>query len=116
MLRTLFLPAGFRYQSELAESIRAAESGFQPGTVLKGQREYLRKVSLRMEDIIRQLAELDSQNEELKHMDPVQAAGFCARSVRPSLHAVREVVDDLEERVDAGLWPIPRYWQMLSGL
>jgi glutamine synthetase len=116
MLRTLFLPAGFHYQAELAESIRAAESGFQPGTVLKGQREYLKKVSLRMEDIIRQLAELDSQNEELKHMDPVQAAGFCARSVRPSLHAVREVVDDLEERVDAGLWPIPRYWQMLSGL
>lgn len=116
MLRTLFLPAGFRYQSELAESIREAESGFQPGTVLKGQREYLRKVSLRMEDIIRQLADLDAQNEELKHMDAVQAAGFCARSVRPSLHAVREVVDDLEERVDAGLWPIPRYWQMLSGL
>lgn len=116
MLRTVFLPAGFRYQSELSDSIRGAESATTPPAALQGQREYLRKVSLRLEDIIRKLAELDSQNDELKKLGPVQAAEFCARAVRPSLLSAREVVDDLEERVDAGLWPIPRYWQMLSGL
>ncbi len=116
MLRTVFLPSGFRYQAELSDSIRGAESAAPPSAVLQGQREYLRKVSLRLEDIIRKLADLDGQNEELKRLEPDRAAEYCARTVRPSLHAVREVVDDLEERVDAGLWPIPRYWQMLSGL
>lgn len=116
MLRTIFLPAGFRYQSELAGSVQAAEQAKASTTSLPGQREYLRKVSLRIEDIIRKLAELDAQNEELKAMGPEGASEFCAGKVRPSLRAAREVVDDLEERVDAGLWPIPRYWQMLSGL
>ncbi len=127
MLRTLFLPAGFRYQADLSGSIRLRAEAFggglrgeepadPPPDVLQGQREYLRKVSLRVDEIIRKLSELDSQNEELKKLDPDQAAEFCARSVRPALQAAREVVDDLEERVDAGLWPIPRYWQMLSGL
>jgi glutamine synthetase len=33
-----------------------------------------------------------------------------------SKHALREVLDRLEEACDADLWPLPKYWQLLSPL
>ncbi len=116
MLRTLFLPAGIRYQGEMARALEAAAAAGLESEQLRGQREYLKKVSLRLEECIRMLSLLDGFNEELKNSDLETAADLSAKKIRPALSSVREMVDDLEERVDAGLWPIPRYWQMLSGL
>jgi glutamine synthetase len=36
--------------------------------------------------------------------------------VNQSKHALREVLDRLEEACDADLWPLPKYWQLLSPL
>ncbi len=36
--------------------------------------------------------------------------------VNQSKHALREVLDHLEEACDADLWPLPKYWQLLSPL
>ena len=83
---------------------------------VKAQRDFLRKIATRLQSILVRLVELDGYNESLKAMPPKEQARFCAETIRPALAAVREVVDELEERVDAGLWPIPRYWEMLSGL
>ncbi len=37
-------------------------------------------------------------------------------SVNEAKHALREVLDRLEEACDADLWPLPKYWQLLSPL
>ena len=37
-------------------------------------------------------------------------------SVNQSKHALREVLDQLEEACDADLWPLPKYWQLLAPL
>jgi glutamine synthetase len=36
--------------------------------------------------------------------------------VNQAKHALREVLDGLEEGCDADLWPLPKYWQLLSPL
>lgn len=36
--------------------------------------------------------------------------------VNQSKHALREVLDALEDACDADLWPVPKYWQLLSPL
>ncbi len=36
--------------------------------------------------------------------------------VNESKHALREVLDALEDACDADLWPLPKYWQLLSPL
>ena len=36
--------------------------------------------------------------------------------VNQSKHALREVLDHLEEACDADLWPLPKYWQLLAPL
>jgi glutamine synthetase len=37
-------------------------------------------------------------------------------SVNQSKHALRDVLDQLEEACDADLWPLPKYWQLLAPL
>ena len=37
-------------------------------------------------------------------------------NVNEAKHALREVLDHLEEACDADLWPLPKYWQLLSPL
>jgi len=36
--------------------------------------------------------------------------------VNQSKHALREILDALEDACDADLWPLPKYWQLLSPL
>jgi glutamine synthetase len=36
--------------------------------------------------------------------------------VNQSKHALRETLDALEDACDADLWPLPKYWQLLSPL
>jgi glutamine synthetase len=36
--------------------------------------------------------------------------------VNQAKHALREVLDALEDACDADLWPLPKYWQLLSPL
>jgi glutamine synthetase len=117
MIRTLFLPRGLQYERELAETVDRLQNllGREDESV-KAQREYLRKIASRLQFILQRLTELDGYNEEFKTLPLKEQARFCAETVRPALAAVRGVVDELEERVDAGLWPIPRYWEMLGGL
>ena len=38
------------------------------------------------------------------------------QQVNEAKHALREVLDHLEEACDADLWPLPKYWQLLSPL
>jgi len=38
------------------------------------------------------------------------------KQVNEAKHALREVLDHLEEACDADLWPLPKYWQLLSPL
>ncbi|HJW73820.1 MAG TPA: glutamine synthetase III [Geothrix sp.] len=38
------------------------------------------------------------------------------KEVNEGKHALREVLDQLEEACDADLWPLPKYWELLSPL
>jgi glutamine synthetase len=42
--------------------------------------------------------------------------GAFGTKVNQSKHALREVLDHLEEACDADLWPLPKYWQLLAPL
>jgi glutamine synthetase len=117
MIRTLYLPACFKYQKELGAMLNQSiqllgreDSGVETSLV------HFRKIGARVQNVINMLHELDQYNEDLPLKDPEDQATFCAETIRPALYALREVMDKLEERVDATHWPLPRYWEMLSVL
>jgi glutamine synthetase len=117
MIRTLFLPACFRYEQELARLVQQmiAVSG-QDDDDVQIHLSHFRKITSRVRSVIEQLRQLDQYNEELRGMSDKERARFCAETIRPALYRIREIVDKLEERVDASYWPVPRYWEMLSDL
>ncbi|MBN2432985.1 MAG: glutamine synthetase III [Acidobacteria bacterium] len=117
MIRTLFLPACFRYERELADLLRqmtALSDGVDEDVQV--HQLHFRKITSRVRSVLEQLQQLDQYNEELRTLSEEEKARLCAETIRPALVRIREIVDKLEERVDASLWPVPRYWEMLSDL
>ena len=79
MLRTMVLPAAFTYQKELVASCGSlAEILTDSEPDAKSQRDYIRKISTRINTIIRYLTELDRFNEELKGDELTLQMRFCA--------------------------------------
>ena len=117
MIRTNFIPAGFQYEKELTGAVERMRRLYgENDESVRTQSDYVNKISSRMHQIIKNLAVLDAYNEDLKRMELKEQATFCAEKIRPALQEARRVVDELEERVDARIWPVPRYQEMLSGL
>ena len=58
---------------------------------------------------------LGALDRALEHHDgpPQKHAEHMRAEVRPAMADLREVVDELEQRVADDLWPLPRYREML---
>jgi len=109
MARTLILPAVLRHQARLAEAVGATESA---GVECPGQRAEL-------EGYVELAEKLRAATEALDHeashedADVLGHAKHIKSKVRPSMADLREVVDELETRTTADLWPMPTYRELL---
>ncbi len=77
---------------------------------LEAQAALAGEAQIRLQDLKAALAEAEAV-EELQ----LRTETFGSR-VNEAKHALREVLDQLEEACDADLWPLPKYWQLLSPL
>ncbi|MDE3033059.1 MAG: glutamine synthetase III [Acidobacteriota bacterium] len=77
---------------------------------LEAQAALAGEAQIRLQDLEAALAEAEAV-EELQ----LRTETFGTR-VNEAKHALREVLDQLEEACDADLWPLPKYWQLLSPL
>ena len=105
------LPASVEYSSRLGRAVSAvANAGVSAGI----QKKMLKKVCSLIKS-------LDSGIEALEKS--VQQAGAIGNSfekaegyyncVIPAMRSVRQAADELEKIVDADLWPLPSYPEML---
>jgi glutamine synthetase len=100
--KTMLVPAGIRYQNELAATcanLRAAG--------LEGDTTLLEEVSSGVKSLQERIAALITS----------MASGYesenCRDSVLPAMAVVREAADELEGLVADDLWPLPTYQEML---
>ena len=105
------LPAAINYTRTLGQ---AATAVTQAGVTSDSLPAMLQKTCDLISDLERHLARLGKSYQEAA---AIQDARECATAYRdrvlPALNAVREVVDVLETVVDAQLWPLPTYAEML---
>ena len=111
MAKRQILPAAVSYSGKLG---RAAKNVKAAGVSSETQ-------VLMLEKVCGLISSLDSAIESLE--DAVTKAGAikdapkraerCHDSVRPAMQAVRQAADELENIVDAELWPLPTYAEML---
>lgn len=111
MAQRQIIPAAVEYSSALAKSIKNIEKA---GTNAGSQKKMLEKVC-------RLVNELDSSAEELKKAanaangidNSAKKAENYRDIVKPAMVKVRQAADELETIVDAKIWPLPSYAEML---
>jgi glutamine synthetase len=110
MANRYILPAAYRYQGQLAESVAAVKAA---GATAKETRKTLDEICRLTDeakvrvDRLQDLLEHDADGNAEKH------AKFFRDKVIPLMSALREVGDSLEMLVPHDVWPLPTYREML---
>ena len=110
MANRFILPAAYRYQTELAQSVSAVKTA---GATAKECRRALDNLVKLADDAkvrvdhLQELLEHEADGHAEKH------AKYFRDKVIPAMTALREVGDSLEAIVPHDLWPLPTYREML---
>ena len=105
------LPACCRYAGVLAESVRATG---EAGVSAETQTKMLKRVSELISQLDSAIGGLEaSQQKTAAIEDVVKQAKACRDDLIPAMQAVRTPADELEMIVDAEIWPLPTYAEML---
>ncbi|MCP4130516.1 MAG: glutamine synthetase type III [bacterium] len=111
---TQVIPAGMRYQADLADSINKTAKALGDTAGLSVQKDLLKKITELIGKIQVSLTELIEMNEKGSSMEDEQAcANYFCNDLKPKMEAVREDIDELEGLVDDEYWSLPKFWEML---
>jgi len=105
---TMVLPAGLRYQTEVALNLGALIAAQVPADA-----STLEPVSSRLADLRAALTALGDAIAGGKAHDVQGEATYARDALLPAIHAVRAAADSLEGVVADDLWPLPTYQEML---
>ncbi|QDV40976.1 3-hydroxylaminophenol mutase [Stieleria neptunia] len=106
--RTLIFPAAIRYQNELASTcanLKAVGYDFDTDT--------LDSMTQLVKSLQEGIATLEHAINDVSATTPDDECRHCCDAILPSMLALRETVDKLEEVVADDIWPLPTYQEML---
>jgi glutamine synthetase len=104
------LPAAYRFQGELAQTVSAVKSA---GASAKESRKALDEVTKLTDECRIRTVALQKLLEHEGNGDPVKHAKYFRDKVIPAMSALRDAGDALESIVPQDLWPLPTYREML---
>lgn len=110
MARTFILPAAFRFQKELGESVAAAKAA---GAASPAGIELLSTIVSGISELTRTIGTLDKAVSHNGHGDGFAHAKHMREAVLPAMADMRKVADKLETIIPDDLWPLPTYREML---
>ncbi|MFC1603802.1 glutamine synthetase type III, partial [Planctomycetota bacterium] len=109
--RRQILPAGIEYSSSLGDAVCSVSTA---GVDAGPQKELLKDVCGLIAILTKNIAQLDKAATKAgKVVDATKQARLYRDEVIPAMEALRISADKLETIVDADLWPIPTYAEML---
>ena len=111
MAKRQILPACVKYSAMLGDAVGSVSSA---GVDVQPQRELLESVCGLIATMKTNISELEKAVAATRKLaDSTKQAGLFRDQVVPAMAALRQVADELEAIVDADLWPIPTYAEML---
>jgi len=114
MVSTQVIPAGMKYQKDLAESIAGAAGALGSSVDLSVQKDFLIGLTMLISNIKAASKNLKESYENGGSVKDEQGkAEYFCKQVRTKMDALRVDVDKLEAMVDDDLWAIPKFWEML---
>ena len=111
MAKRQILPACIEYSSSLGDAVCSISTA---GVDAKPQKELLKDVCGLIATMKKNISQLEkSATKAGKIADAIKQARLYRDEVIPAMEALRVTADKLETMVDADLWPIPTYAEML---
>ncbi len=110
MANRYILPAAYRFEGELAQSVAAMKAA---GVVSKETKKTLETVTRLTDDAKVNVDKLQNLLEHEANGDIVKHAKYFRDKVIPSMDALRDAGDSLEGIVPHDVWPLPTYREML---
>jgi glutamine synthetase len=110
MANRYILPAAYRYQSQMAEGVAALKAA---GTTAKETKRTLDQLVTLTDEAKTQVDRLHDLVEHEADGSPEKHAKYFRDKVIPTMNALREAGDSLENLVPHDLWPLPTYREML---
>jgi len=113
MAKNLIFPAAVKYSTQLANSINAIKSASTVADV-SAQEELLKDVCSTLVSFKAKLSIVEKDTQEATTItDAYKQAAYYRDVVFTAMQALRVDGDQLETMIDAELWPLPTYAQML---
>ena len=110
MANRYILPAAFKFQGQLAETVAAVKAA---GTTAKETRRTLDDVTKLIDSAKVRVDKLQTLLEHEGNGDAGKHAKYFRDKVIPTMTSLREVGDLLENVIPQDLWPLPTYREML---
>ncbi|MEX0876687.1 MAG: hypothetical protein WD114_04425, partial [Phycisphaerales bacterium] len=108
--RTMILPASVHHQRNLADTVRSTEGvNVECSTMRSMLEEFVELVS----EFKSRLDELEAVRN-LPEMPVLKQCTYCREKILPAMVALRETGDQLECLVEAEIWPMPNYRELLT--
>ncbi|MCE5197922.1 MAG: glutamine synthetase III [Armatimonadota bacterium] len=105
------MPAAIEYSGMVANALNATKAA---GVTSKAQAKQLSDVAALIDELQVGIVSLEEAVEKASDVDGVKKQAIAYRDlVIPAMSTLRAVVDQLETMVDASIWPLPTYAQML---
>ena len=113
LAQTAVLPAALQFQERLASNLTAIRA-FCVGPE-RAQEKLLKTMTDRVNLLVGAIEVLQeaSDRSEAHQNGLKEHALLCRDQVIPAMGKVREACDAIETMVDDGLWPLPKYREML---
>jgi len=109
MARTMILPAALRHQTLMAGTVAATEAaGLKAADLRNGLSDFAGLVGR----LRRAVPALDKAAAH-EDANPLKHARHIRDKVRPAMAELRVLADELETHVEASLWPMPTYRELL---
>jgi glutamine synthetase len=105
------LPACVGYSQRLAEAVNSLKSAGADSFVQKSTLDKTCGLISKLYGNIEKLEKITAAAGS--ESDTIKQAELCRENVTVAMQSVREVADELETIVDADLWPLPTYAEML---
>lgn len=110
------LPAAIKYATTLAKSINTVKAAYAEAEV-SAQTDLLKEASSLISALKQNIDKLQTVTKQAQGIaDAYEQAVFYRDHVFTTMGEVRQVADQLEVVVDANLWPLPTYSEMLFKL
>ncbi|MBL4591235.1 MAG: hypothetical protein JKY96_04680, partial [Phycisphaerales bacterium] len=108
--RTMILPAVYKHQRNLAETIASTEGAGVDCSDLREELELFVALVSRFGELTKVLRHASVPDG----LDSMEICRFFRDSVMPMMEAIRVVGDELEAWVESELWPMPTYSDLLT--